>query len=166
MAMPDWSSITQQLRDVGISLGDVASDAPATQAVGGGDISAAWRLATPSGDIFIKEYFGRTDLNDVFRFTSVVDQEVALNVTFTGIDPVSSNPNEVGAAIRRTGQGSDLALVPPAPQPVVLTFDALAGESYDVDLSIATGHAAYVARFVLSASVSPKPSRRSVEGAE
>jgi len=48
--MPDWSSINHHLEDEGIHLLDDAVPTP----VSGGDISAAWRLATADGDLFIK----------------------------------------------------------------------------------------------------------------
>ncbi len=48
--MPDWSTIISQLKGAGFA---VASDAQ-PQPVGGGDISAAWRLTSPEGDIFVK----------------------------------------------------------------------------------------------------------------
>jgi len=48
--MPDWSSIYQQLDDKGVRLTDGGTPIP----VSGGDISAAWRLATDDGDLFIK----------------------------------------------------------------------------------------------------------------
>ena len=48
--MPDWSTIYQHLDEKGVRL--VAGDAPTP--VSGGDISAAWRLATGDGDLFIK----------------------------------------------------------------------------------------------------------------
>jgi fructosamine-3-kinase len=48
--MPDWSPIYQHLYDEGVRLrGD-----PVPTPVSGGDISAAWRLATGDGDLFIK----------------------------------------------------------------------------------------------------------------
>jgi len=50
MAMPDWSSLFQQLRHAQISVSDTAAARP----VGGGDISAAWCLETKNGDIFLK----------------------------------------------------------------------------------------------------------------
>ena len=103
-------------------------------------------------------HYGRTDLYDVLRVTSIEDQHVSLTVTYTGIDPVSSNPNELGVAIRLAGDGNDIVVVPPAAQPVALTFDAIAGTAYDVHLTLASGHAAYVARFELDAPASsPKP---------
>jgi fructosamine-3-kinase len=48
--MPDWSSIYQHLEDAGVSVTSGGSPTP----VSGGDISAAWRLATTNGDLFIK----------------------------------------------------------------------------------------------------------------
>lgn len=48
--MPDWSPIYQQLYDEGVRLHGDAVPTP----VSGGDISAAWRLATADGDLFIK----------------------------------------------------------------------------------------------------------------
>lgn len=48
--MPDWSSITQQLRNAGIPLDRAITPQP----VGGGDISAAWRLETDNREIFLK----------------------------------------------------------------------------------------------------------------
>ncbi len=48
--MPDWAAIRTALADAGQ---DVRADA-APQPVGGGDISAAWRVATDSGAVFLK----------------------------------------------------------------------------------------------------------------
>jgi len=48
--MPDWSSIYQQLEVEGVHVSPGISPAP----VSGGDISAAWRLASTNGDLFIK----------------------------------------------------------------------------------------------------------------
>lgn len=58
--MPDWSSITQQLRDAGLSVDDPAK----ATAVGGGDISAAWRIETQDGSVFLKT--GSTDAFEMF----------------------------------------------------------------------------------------------------
>ena len=49
--MPDWSSIYQSLEENGVRVLD--DSAPPTP-VSGGDISAAWRLATAEGHLFIK----------------------------------------------------------------------------------------------------------------
>lgn len=48
--MPDWSSLSRYLRDAGVSVGDTV----AAQPVGGGDISAAWRVETLTGAVFLK----------------------------------------------------------------------------------------------------------------
>ncbi|MBT8092865.1 MAG: fructosamine kinase family protein [Gammaproteobacteria bacterium] len=47
--MPDWASIAAELEDAGI---DSRGQQP--RPVSGGDISAAWRLQTAGGDIFLK----------------------------------------------------------------------------------------------------------------
>ncbi len=48
--MPDWSSIIPELGKVGVNAVKDSIPSP----VSGGDISAAWRLATASGDLFVK----------------------------------------------------------------------------------------------------------------
>jgi protein-ribulosamine 3-kinase len=48
--MPDWSSIYEQLKTEGINVLPGCSPTP----VSGGDISAAWRLMSTEGDLFIK----------------------------------------------------------------------------------------------------------------
>ena len=48
--MPDWSAITSALRNAGISVAAQARLRP----VGGGDISAAWRLETDDSPVFVK----------------------------------------------------------------------------------------------------------------
>ncbi len=48
--MPDWAVITQHLRDAGVAIPDPVAPRP----VSGGDISAAWRLDTDSGSVFLK----------------------------------------------------------------------------------------------------------------
>lgn len=58
--MPDWSSIIQQLRDAGLSVDDPAKATP----VGGGDISAAWRIESQDGSVFLKT--GSTDAFEMF----------------------------------------------------------------------------------------------------
>jgi len=47
--MPDWSAICERLDAAGVG---VAAAAP--RPVSGGDISAAWRLGTDAGDLFLK----------------------------------------------------------------------------------------------------------------
>ena len=58
--MPDWSSITERLREAGLFVGDSANATP----VGGGDISAAWRIESQDGGIFLKT--GPGDALDMF----------------------------------------------------------------------------------------------------
>ena len=48
--MRDWSSLARQLSAAGIAVQKDASASP----IGGGDISAAWRLSGEEGDIFLK----------------------------------------------------------------------------------------------------------------
>ena len=48
--MPDWSIIISELNDAGVAVAMNAQPTP----VGGGDISAAWRLASAGGDVFVK----------------------------------------------------------------------------------------------------------------
>jgi len=48
--MPDWSAIYDQLEGAGLALQRDSAPSPVT----GGDISAAWRLKTVSGDLFVK----------------------------------------------------------------------------------------------------------------
>jgi protein-ribulosamine 3-kinase len=48
--MPQWSSIYAALRKAGLSIGERTSPRP----VGGGDISAAWRLESDEGPVFVK----------------------------------------------------------------------------------------------------------------
>lgn len=48
--MPDWSSIASHLDGAGIPVGS----RPKAQAIGGGDISAAWRFDTGRCEVFLK----------------------------------------------------------------------------------------------------------------
>ena len=48
--MPNWTAITAALADAGQEVRAGAAPTP----VGGGDISAAWRLETTSGAVFLK----------------------------------------------------------------------------------------------------------------
>jgi len=48
--MPHWASINQHLLNAGVKVKNTAAPRP----VGGGDISAAWRLETFDGEIFLK----------------------------------------------------------------------------------------------------------------
>ena len=58
--MPDWSAINADLADAGYTVSADASPRP----VGGGDISAAWRLDTDGGAVFVKT--GPTSSYDMF----------------------------------------------------------------------------------------------------
>lgn len=58
--MPDWSTIISQLKGAGFAVADDAQPQP----VGGGDISAAWRLTSPEGDVFVKT--GPPSAGDMF----------------------------------------------------------------------------------------------------
>jgi fructosamine-3-kinase len=48
--MPDWSTVYSNLQRVGVQVSEAAHPQP----VGGGDISAAWRLETSAGPVFLK----------------------------------------------------------------------------------------------------------------
>ncbi len=48
--MPNWASILQHLRDAGVAVNSEANARP----VSGGDISAAWKLDTDDGPVFLK----------------------------------------------------------------------------------------------------------------
>jgi len=58
--MPDWSSVYQQLELAGVHVSPDISPVP----VSGGDISAAWRLTSADGDLFIKT--GPQSVADMF----------------------------------------------------------------------------------------------------
>jgi fructosamine-3-kinase len=58
--MPDWSTIADALRDAGVNV----APRPAPRPVGGGDISAAWRLETVEGPVFVKT--GPASSSDMF----------------------------------------------------------------------------------------------------
>ena len=69
--MRDWSSLARQLSAAGIA---VRKDAPASP-IGGGDISAAWRLSGEEGDIFLKT--GGVDSAEMFSAEAEGLQEIA-----------------------------------------------------------------------------------------
>ncbi len=48
--MPNWASILQHLRDAGVAVDSEADPRP----VSGGDISAAWRVDSAAGPVFLK----------------------------------------------------------------------------------------------------------------
>ncbi len=58
--MPDWSTIISRLNSAGSAVAGDARPHP----VGGGDISAAWRLASSDGDVFVKT--GPPSAGDMF----------------------------------------------------------------------------------------------------
>ena len=71
--MPDWASIAAQLEKVGI---DSRGQRP--RPVSGGDISAAWRLQTTGGDLFLKT--GPATSFDMFKAeTEGLDELAAAN---------------------------------------------------------------------------------------
>jgi fructosamine-3-kinase len=47
--MPDWPALSDALRTAGIAVSDVQP-----RPVGGGDVSAAWRIAADTGPVFLK----------------------------------------------------------------------------------------------------------------
>ena len=59
--MPDWRLLFRALREDAISIADNASPRP----VGGGDISAAWRIDTDDAAVFVKT--GPGNLLDMFE---------------------------------------------------------------------------------------------------
>jgi fructosamine-3-kinase len=69
--MPDWGSIAAQLESAGI---DSRGERP--RPVSGGDISAAWRLQTASGDIFLKT--GPASSFDMFQAEAEGLEELAV----------------------------------------------------------------------------------------
>ena len=70
--MPDWHAITDKLgREHGIVTGSTISP----QAVGGGDINAAWRLETNTGYVFLKT--SHAELADMFSAEAEGLQELA-----------------------------------------------------------------------------------------
>lgn len=58
--MPDWSIVHSHLRRLGVSI----DNAQAPRPVGGGDISAAWRLESDAGSVFVKT--GPASSHDMF----------------------------------------------------------------------------------------------------
>ena len=58
--MPDWSLVYTKLEQAGVAVGTAAQPVP----VGGGDISAAWRLETGAGVLFLKT--GPASSGDMF----------------------------------------------------------------------------------------------------
>lgn len=73
--MPDWSSCYAALRDAGIEIDTTATP----RAVGGGDISDAWRVRARDGDIFLKT--GPVDSADMFAAEAIGLAEIAASDT-------------------------------------------------------------------------------------
>lgn len=69
--MPDWSIVYSNLQRVGVTVGDTTQPQP----VGGGDISAAWRLETNAGSVFVKT--GPASAYDMFSAEAVGLAELA-----------------------------------------------------------------------------------------
>ncbi len=69
--MPDWSIVYTSLQRVGVAV----SDGSQPQPVGGGDISAAWRLETNAGSVFVKT--GPASSYDMFSAEAVGLAELA-----------------------------------------------------------------------------------------
>ena len=93
--MPDWSSISEHLQAEGICKSGAITPRP----VGGGDISAAWRVATDSGDVFLKT--GNADA--ITMFTAEAEGLAELAAARALRVPELR-------AVGRTGDGAFLAL--------------------------------------------------------
>ena len=86
--MPDWSSIYQHLDDKGVRLAVDRVPIP----VSGGDISAAWRLATDDGDLFIKT--GPLSVAEMFAAEAQGLSEIAKTDTIRVPQVIASGPAE------------------------------------------------------------------------
>ena len=84
--MPDWSSIYQHLDDKGVRLAVDRAPIP----VSGGDISAAWRLATDDGDLFIKT--GPLSAAEMFAAEAQGLSEIAKTGTIRVPQVIASGP--------------------------------------------------------------------------
>ena len=89
--MPDWSSITQRLKDEGVF---VQSDHP-PKPVSGGDISAAWRLATANGDLFVKT--GPLSVFDMFTAEAEGLAEISASRTVRVPEMIATGQDEATA---------------------------------------------------------------------
>jgi len=69
--MPDWSIVYTNLQRVGVAV----SDGSQPQPVGGGSISAAWRLETSAGSVFVKT--GPASSHDMFAAEAMGLAELA-----------------------------------------------------------------------------------------
>lgn len=95
-------------------------------------------------------WFGPVDRTDVLLFSVVRAQRVSLQLTYEATDPTSvALPNDFQAEVFRRATGVSLATTAPGGQPHTLVFDAVAGEAYEVVLSVVgTGTGWWQLRFV------------------
>lgn len=89
--MPDWSLIIPQLEAAGVA---VSGDHPPTP-VGGGDISAAWRMAADGGDVFIKT--GPLSVADMFLAEAEGLAEISRTATVRVPDVIATGHSEDAA---------------------------------------------------------------------
>ena len=89
--MPDWSSINQRLEDKGIFVHSDFSPKP----VSGGDISAAWRLATNNGDLFVKT--GPLSVFDMFTAEAEGLAEISASETVRVPEVIATGQDEATA---------------------------------------------------------------------
>ena len=99
--MPDWSLIIPQLEAAGVA---VSGDHPPTP-VGGGDISAAWRMAADGGDVFIKT--GPLSVADMFLAEAEGLAEISRTATVRVPAVIAIGPSEDAAFLALEGQGFD-----------------------------------------------------------
>ena len=88
--MPDWSSIKHALEKEGIRIANGSVAAP----VSGGDISAAWRLATRDGDLFIKT--GPLSAAEMFVAEAAGLAEIASTKTIAVPELVACGQSDTG----------------------------------------------------------------------
>lgn len=89
--MPDWSSIFRQLEEQGVGLSKDCHPTP----VSGGDISAAWRLVTAVGDLFIKT--GPKSVSDMFAAEAAGLSEISKTNTVRVPRLVATGQTETAA---------------------------------------------------------------------
>ncbi len=86
--MPDWPSVYEQLKDSGVDPAGATAPMP----VSGGDISAAWRLATVNGELFIKT--GPLSVADMFAAEAEGLGEIARTNTVSVPEVISLGHTE------------------------------------------------------------------------
>ncbi len=104
-------------------------------------------------------WFGGADATDVLLWQCVESQQVSLELSYEVLDPTSAGiGNDFGAEVFRQATGVSLGSTATGGQPQTLTFEAEAGQVYEVVLSAAgSGHGWWVARFVCAdLAVAPK----------